>query len=69
MINLPSKVVFNKEITLQVTYPDYYTNACCSHPLYIDGKAEDIITAAKRRMNYELGIPLDKVIVFLPSLT
>ena len=45
----------------QVTYPDYYTNACCSHPLFIDDKAEDVITAARRRLNYELGIPLDQV--------
>lgn len=45
-----------------MTYPDYYTNACCSHPLYIDDKPEDVIAAARRKLNHELGIPLDQVI-------
>lgn len=52
---------------LQITFPDCYTNACCSHPLYdIDGEKEEINAlgirrAAQRRLNIELGIPTSQV--------
>ncbi|CAF4868396.1 unnamed protein product [Pieris macdunnoughi] len=59
--NQRGDMLLQRRSSQKVTYPDYYTNACCSHPLYIDGKAEDIITAARRRMNHELGVPLDKM--------
>lgn len=57
----------NNELLLQqrsrakITYPEYYTNTCCSHPLY-DHEEETkeknnigIKLAVKRRLNYELG--------------
>ncbi|XP_045502562.1 isopentenyl-diphosphate Delta-isomerase 1 [Colias croceus] len=59
--NKRGDMLLQRRSSQKVTYPDYYTNACCSHPLYIDGKAEDIITAAQRRLNLELGVPLDKM--------
>lgn len=46
----------------KITYPNHWTNTCCSHPLNIDEEMETknnqqgIKVAAKRRMNYELGI-------------
>lgn len=52
---------------LQITFPDRYTNACCSHPLHdIEGEQEElnvmgIRRAAQRRLNYELGIPYNQV--------
>lgn len=57
--------------TLQITFPDCYTNACCSHPLYdIDGEREEINAlgirrAAQRRLNIELGIPTSQVCFML----
>lgn len=51
----------------QITFPDRYTNACCSHPLHdIDIEKEElnaigIRKAAQRRLNYELGIPMAQV--------
>lgn len=51
----------------KITFPDCYTNACCSHPLYdIEGEREElnalgIRRAAQRRLNYELGIPMAQV--------
>ncbi|XP_037896409.1 isopentenyl-diphosphate Delta-isomerase 1-like [Glossina fuscipes] len=61
----------NKVIDLNcqalITFPDMYTNACCSHPLY-DIEAERVATnalgirkAAQRRLNYELGIPMEQI--------
>ncbi|CAH1637813.1 unnamed protein product [Spodoptera littoralis] len=61
LFNKRGDMLLQRRASQKVTYPDYYTNACCSHPLYIDDKAEDVITAARRRLNYELGIPLDQM--------
>ncbi|CAH2094676.1 unnamed protein product [Euphydryas editha] len=61
LFNKRGDMFLQRRSSQKVTYPDYYTNACCSHPLYIDNKPEDIITAARRRMNHELGIPLDQM--------
>lgn len=59
----------NKRILLQqrslhkITFPNHWTNACCSHPLFTEKEKETsndnigIKLAAKRRVNYELGIP------------
>lgn len=49
----------------KITFPNYFTNACCSHPLYIDteleddGKAIGVRRAVIRRSNFELGISYD----------
>ena len=45
----------------KITYPNHWTNTCCSHPLHIESEMESnnhmgIKQAAKRRLNYELGI-------------
>ena len=54
-------------IWLQITFPNCYTNACCSHPLYdLENEREElnavgIKRAAQRRLNYELGIPTSQV--------
>lgn len=56
--------------TFQITFPDRYTNACCSHPLFDiteereESNAIGIRKAAQRRLNYELGVPYDQVIIF-----
>lgn len=61
LFNKRGDMLLQRRSSQKVTYPDYYTNACCSHPLYIDGKPEDVITAARRRLNQELGIPIDQM--------
>lgn len=53
--------------TTQITFPDCYTNACCSHPLHdIDGEQDElnavgIRRAAQRRLHFELGIPPNQI--------
>ncbi|CAG9565551.1 unnamed protein product [Danaus chrysippus] len=61
LFNKRGDMFLQRRSSQKVTYPDYYTNACCSHPLLIDGKPEDIITAARRRVNFELGIPMEQL--------
>lgn len=52
---------------MQVTYPDCYTNSCCSHPIAdVPGEDEErdalgVKRAAIRRLNYELGIPSESI--------
>lgn len=44
-----------------------YTNSCCSHPIAdVSGEDEEkdalgVKRAAQRRLNFELGIPMDKI--------
>lgn len=46
----------------KITFPNYYTNACCSHPLFNDQELEDdgnalgVKRATIRRSQFELGI-------------
>ena len=46
----------------KITFPGVWANSCCSHPLDIDGENGDtvtgVISAAKRKLDQELGIPL-----------
>ncbi|XP_049877999.1 isopentenyl-diphosphate Delta-isomerase 1 [Pectinophora gossypiella] len=61
LFNKRGDMLLQRRSSQKVTYPDYYTNACCSHPLFIDNQQEDVITAARRRLNLELGIPLNQM--------
>lgn len=56
-----------KRSSEKITYPDCYTNTCCSHPT-VENPGEDeekdalgIKRAAQRRLNFELGIPIESI--------
>jgi isopentenyl-diphosphate delta-isomerase len=60
----------NKNLLLQqralskITYPNHWTNACCSHPLFTETERDSthgVKVAAVRRLNYELGIDKSKL--------
>ena len=63
----------NKRLLLQqrslhkITFPNHWTNACCSHPLSNDSEKDEsnnnigIKRAARRRTAYELGIPENQI--------
>ncbi|XP_055602090.1 isopentenyl-diphosphate Delta-isomerase 1 [Uranotaenia lowii] len=67
LFNSKGEMLLQRRSTHKITFPDCYTNACCSHPLHdIEGEREElnalgIRRAAQRRLNYELGIPLNQV--------
>lgn len=50
-----------------MTFPNHYTNSCCSHPIADVAGEEDennavgIKKAAQRRLNHELGIPVEQL--------
>ncbi len=48
----------------KITFPSCFTNTCCSHPLYTASEmngVEGAKYAARRKLEHELGIPLDSI--------
>ena len=68
LFNTKGELLLQQRSSAKITFPDYFTNTCCSHPLYrpeeINGE-EGVRKAAQRKLNHELGIPLDEVCVSL----
>lgn len=56
------RFLLTQRASCKITFPDYFTNACCSHPLFDqheleeDGNAIGVKRATIRRSKYELGI-------------
>ncbi|GAB0093146.1 Isopentenyl-diphosphate Delta-isomerase [Sergentomyia squamirostris] len=67
LFNTSGEMLLQRRSKHKITFPDTYTNACCSHPLHdIEGEREElnalgIRRAAQRRLNYELGIPTSQI--------
>ena len=56
------RLLLQQRSKCKITYPNHWTNTCCSHPLYIKEELngeEGIKRAAKRRLDYEFGICVD----------
>ncbi|XP_076749754.1 isopentenyl-diphosphate delta isomerase [Xylocopa sonorina] len=67
LFNSKGKLLLQKRSSNKVTFPNHYTNTCCSHPLAeIPDETEEqdaigIRRAAQRRLSYELGIPMSEL--------
>lgn len=67
IFNESSELLLQQRASEKITFPDLWTNTCCSHPLCLDdelglsGKLKDKVegtkTAAIRKLEHELGIP------------
>eukprot|EP01130_Rhizamoeba_saxonica_P011827 TRINITY_DN4932_c0_g1_i1.p1 TRINITY_DN4932_c0_g1~~TRINITY_DN4932_c0_g1_i1.p1 ORF type:complete len:185 (+),score=46.02 TRINITY_DN4932_c0_g1_i1:274-828(+) len=60
------KLLLQQRADAKITFPGYWSNSCCSHPLYIDEERETrdqigIKRAAIRKMHQELGVPPDTI--------
>ncbi|TFK30429.1 isopentenyl-diphosphate delta-isomerase [Coprinopsis marcescibilis] len=61
------KLLLQQRATEKITFPDMWTNTCCSHPLddFEEEKVEKdqlgVRSAASRKLEHELGIPLEQV--------
>lgn len=59
-----NKLLLQQRSSAKITFPEYFTNTCCSHPLFrpeeLDG-VNGVKIAAQRKLNHELGIPYDEV--------
>lgn len=66
LFNTKGEMLVQRRSIHKITFPDTYTNACCSHPVYDFEEERDemnaigIKKAAQRRLNYELGVPLEQ---------
>jgi len=64
-----NKMLLQQRASEKITFPDMWTNTCCSHPLGIPGETgvtleESILgvkRAAIRKLDHELGIPAEQV--------
>ncbi|XP_065175791.1 isopentenyl-diphosphate Delta-isomerase 1-like [Sycon ciliatum] len=67
LFNSKGELLLQERADSKVTFPGYVTNTCCSHPLYVEDEmineplALGVKRAAQRRVNYELGVPLDQL--------
>ncbi|XP_031833943.1 isopentenyl-diphosphate delta isomerase [Nomia melanderi] len=67
LFNDKEELLLQKRSATKITFPNYYTNTCCSHPLAeIPNETEErdalgIRRAAIRRLGYELGIPASEI--------
>lgn len=62
LFNSRGELLMQQRADTKITFPDHYTNTCCSHPLYEEAELEErgqigVRRAAQRRIEYELGIP------------
>jgi len=62
LFNTGGELLLQRRAPSKITFPNYWTNTCCSHPRYNPEELDEtnnrgIKTAAQRRMFYELGVP------------
>lgn len=66
LFNTENKLLLQQRSDAKITFPGYFTNSCCSHPLNVPGELEEnnamgVKRAAQRRLKAELGIPKEQV--------
>ncbi|XP_023557106.1 isopentenyl-diphosphate Delta-isomerase 1 [Octodon degus] len=66
LFNTENKLLLQQRSDAKITFPDCFTNTCCSHPLNNPSELEEneaigVRRAAQRRLKAELGIPLEEV--------
>ncbi|KAL0256206.1 isopentenyl-diphosphate delta-isomerase idi1 [Diplodia seriata] len=69
LFDADNRLLLQQRATEKITFPDMWTNTCCSHPLGVPTETgSDLPTsvagakrAAQRKLGHELGIPADQV--------
>lgn len=64
-----NKLLLQQRAAEKITFPNMWTNTCCSHPLDVSGETgadlvqsvEGAKRAARRKLNQELGIKAEQV--------
>lgn len=64
IFNDKGEMLITKRSRVKKTWPGFWSNACCSHPLHIGEKNETHGHAAKRRVREELGIEIEPDFLF-----
>lgn len=66
LFNSEGQLLIQQRSTAKITFPECFTNTCCSHPLYRAEELEEkefvgVRRAARRKLEHELGIPQEQV--------
>ncbi|XP_076827188.1 isopentenyl-diphosphate Delta-isomerase 1 [Brachyhypopomus gauderio] len=66
LFNSEEKLLLQQRSDAKITFPGCFTNTCCSHPLHSPSELEErdalgVRRAAQRRLQAELGIPMEQV--------
>jgi isopentenyl-diphosphate delta-isomerase len=61
LFNSKNELLLQQRASSKITFPDVWTNTCCSHPLYNESELEaegemGVRRAAIRKLDHELGI-------------
>ncbi|KAL9081126.1 MAG: hypothetical protein Q9159_007416 [Coniocarpon cinnabarinum] len=64
-----NRLLVQQRATEKITFPDLWTNTCCSHPLGVpsetgaelEAAVRGVKSAARRKLNHELNIPPEQV--------
>ncbi|KAK6079706.1 isopentenyl-diphosphate delta-isomerase [Seiridium cupressi] len=64
-----NRLLLQQRASEKITFPDMWTNTCCSHPLSIPGETgsdlpesvDGVKRAAQRKLDHELGIKTEQV--------
>ena len=67
LFDTSGRLLLQQRAKSKIFFPEYYTNTCCSHPLYRPEELEEneelgVKRAAQRKLAHELGIPEEEVI-------
>ena len=65
IFNSRDELLLQQRSSTKITFPDMWTNTCCSHPLAVESEMEEtgalgVKRAAQRRVNLELGVGGDE---------
>lgn len=68
LFDTKGRLLLQQRSLAKITFPEYFTNTCCSHPLYRPEELEEneekgVRRAAQRKLGHELGIPPEEVII------
>ena len=69
LFNSKDELLLQQRSSSKITFPDQFTNTCCSHPRYNQTELDErdnigIKIAAQRRLEFELGISSNEVNLF-----
>ena len=68
LFNSEGKLLLQQRSKAKITFPECFTNTCCSHPLYRPEELQEkdfigVRNAARRKLEQELGIPQEEVCI------
>lgn len=69
LFNDKNELLLQQRATEKITFPDMWTNTCCSHPLHVSSETGSnlpdavagVKNAAQRKLDHELGIKKEQV--------